>query len=743
MKINNIWTIARKELKGFFDGPVAYVVLLVFMALWEYLFFRTVFLVGDASVRIMLDSLPWLMLVLAAAMTMGSLTSEKSGGTLELLLTRPLSVLELLVGKFVAGLVFVGLATAPLMVVATSLSRYGNLDWGVVAGQYVASVMLGSVLVALGIMVSSWFESQVVAMLVSVAASFGMLMAGTQMVTMSLPGPVVVVLSRLSLLTHFESMARGVIDVRDVVYWLSAVGIFLTLAFVSIVKIKFGNRMQTFQRYMLAGGMVVAIVVMVNILGGRIPGRIDLTQGRVYTLSPATKEILQNLPDVVNVKLYASSQVPVQMQPIVRDTKDMLTDYVTASNGKVKVSIFDPSGNSQVENEAQNLGIQPVQFNVVGQEELQLKQGYLGLAILYGGDWEVLPIITGTNDLEYQLTSDINKLTTKDKKTVGFLTGHGEKSVSTDYSTWDGELRKQFNVKPVSLTEESPEIPADVDVLVVAGPSGQVPESDQQAVKQYVDNGGAVLWLLAPVRIDQQTLTASANLTGFEDLLASYGINLQTDLVYDLRSNEMVNFGGPGGVNFVVPYPFWPRVITQKTSPITAKIDSLVLPWASSLEVNADTLKSMGYMETDLMVTSKYAGKQVTNFNISPRQELDTNLIDERLMGVAITGSAGANGKMARMVVVGNADLLADGFVNNQPNNLGFGIEAVSWLGQEQSLAGIQLKTVVSHKMVFANSTDRNLVKYGNLAVVILVPGLYGLWRLYMRRNLRFRRYES
>ena len=122
ISFKNIWTIAKKELRAYFDGPTAYVVLAVFLFLWEFLFFRDAFLVGDASLRNLFGVLPWLCIVLVPAITMATISQEKNEGTLEFLLTHPLRDLELILGKFVGATAFLGVALAFALPIAASLA---------------------------------------------------------------------------------------------------------------------------------------------------------------------------------------------------------------------------------------------------------------------------------------------------------------------------------------------------------------------------------------------------------------------------------------------------------------------------------------------------------------------------------------------------------------------------------------------------------------------------------------------
>lgn len=746
VNLKNILAIAKKEIRTYFNSPTAYIVLAVFLLLWEFLFFQSVFLVGETSLRGLFNYLPWLFILFVPAITMGSVSQERNEGTLELLLTHPVKDLELLIGKFLGSLAFAAITLLAIFPIAFSLGSFGNLDWGVVFGQYLGSLFFAATLVALGVYVSSLFASQISALLVAAALSFFYIIAGFDFVTGSLPSFLVPIFERLSVLSHFESMSRGIIDLRDLWYFLSAIVVFISSAYLLLLKRRFGNRRSLYRSYQLGITIFIGIAVLTNIVGSRIPGRIDLTQDRLYTLTDATKKTLGDLNDVVNVTLFASNELPAQLQPVLRDTKDMLRDYQTFGKGNIVVSYKNTSGNQQVAQEASSLGVREVQFNVVGQDQFQVKTGFLGLAVSYAGKNEAIPFVQDTSDLEYQLTSFVKKLTTKDRKQIGFLTGHGEKSLFQDYRALNNELEKQFEVKDLTIDDKNLAVPENTAALVIAGPTQKIDEKTRAAIRTYVTKGGSAFFLIDPISVSPQALYSSPNQESFADFLKDYGVEIQQDMVYDLRSNESVRFGGGGGfMSYVLPYPFWARVMSlDQTSPITSKIESLVLPWASSLTLNDAKAKEQGFVTSKLLSTTRFGGKTAGSASIAPDQQLPQTNLGEQLVAVSLeAANTGASGKKGRIVVVTDSDFISDQFAQNAPENIAFGMGALSWLGQEESLAGIRIKQKAERKLLFENATQVGLVKYGNILLALLIPIGYGAFRLIRRRNLRRFNYSS
>ena len=737
-------SVVRKELRSYVDGATIYIVALVFLVLWEYLFFRNAFLVGEVSLTGLFDLLPWLFLLLVPALTMGSISQEKADGTIELLLTHPLTDRQLLIGKFLAPVVLSATLLAFVLPIAIAFDRHGTLDWGIVIGQYLASVLLAATLIALGTFVSSLLTSQMSALLVTAAASFLLMIAGQAIVTASLPFGLGTVLEQLSALTHYQSMARGVIDLRDLWYFAAAIAVFLGFAYLLLLRRRYGGRVSHYRRYQIGVLLFIAVAVLSNLVGSRIPGRIDLTRDNRYSLSSATKETIKGLDDVVNVTLYASKELPPQQQPILRDVTDTLRDYETLGHGNIVVRRKDTS-DKKVAEQARKRGVQEVQFNVVQSEEFKVKKGFLGIAVTHAGKTRAIPFIQSTGDLEYQLTSIVDELTNDSKKKLGFLTGHGEPDSTQVMQNLTKTLERQFDVEPVTLDAATPVVPKDIDTLVVTTPADAVSEPERAALTRYLDRGGAAMFAVDGVKLDQKTLSTAEPESNYDDVLQRYGVTVNHDVAYDVRSNLTANFNGGAGQTFLLPYPFWMRLQPSKEHPATNGLQSAVLPWASTVDVNEDALRKRGMRSTTLLTTTEFGGVQQPGGSVNPQQQLPQDDLDTRTLAVAAQGSGSGTGakRRPRLIVVGDSDFLTDQFSQQTPENAAFASQALSWLGQERSLASIRLKGTQQHRLDFKEPADASPVRWFNLALAALLPAALGAWRLLRRRRLARFTYSS
>jgi ABC-type uncharacterized transport system involved in gliding motility auxiliary subunit len=458
-------------------------------------------------------------------------------------------------------------------------------------------------------------------------------------------------------------------------------------------------------------------------------------------------------------------------------------DFKRYGRGNIQIVRKHPDASEEATQEAQQLGIQPVQFNVVRREELQVKQGWLGVAVQYAGDSEAIPFIGDYRSLEYQLATNIWRLTRSGTPTVAFTSGHGEKGLA-EYAAFARELRRTYNVTSVDLSSDSAELGMDLDAIIVAGPDQALGARARRLLEDYLAGDGRMLYLGEGANVNLQYLFASEVPDSARNFSEAFGVRMNPNLVFDLRSSESIQV--PGEVfNYVVAYPFWLRALPTQEHPITKSLNSVFLPWASSL----DTLGTQGDRElTPLLTTSPYAGLQRGNFEIRPDVDLayDPAQLQQYVLAVAVQGavSAGvagepmaettaspissgasdtaqsdsASGELSarpigreafsgpprgRVVVVGDSDFLMDQFLRNSPEGAVFALNSIDWLTQADALLGIRSKQPTPRPLVFESNFEMQAIKYLNLIGVPLAFVLFGVIRLLRRRRLTRRAYAA
>ena len=733
--IRSAYYVAVRELRSLVDHPTAYVLAIAFLGVSLYLAFRNMYAMGVASLRPLFDQLPILFAVLIPAITMRSLAEEKRARTLEWLLAQPLGETEVVVGKFVGTWAFVLLVLAGTLPTALGIVLVSDADPGIIIAQYLGAALLAGQLSAIGLWASSITRNQVTAFIVAAAISFTLFLVGLPGILLGIAPPLGSILSRLSVLGHFESVARGVVDLRDVIYFASTSALFLILAASAVSQVRLSPKRRDAMRLRVGNIAVATIVLAVNLLGGQIHGRLDLTGERLFTLSEGTRDILEGLDDLVQVTLFASSGLPPELQLQLRDVRDVLSDLERDAGGQLLVSEVDPDEDEEQAERAQSYGIGPLEFNVLRDDEFEVRRGYYGLALTYADEQEVFPFIQRTDDLEFRLASAIAAMTSETQRVVGFVTGSGARA-ATQLPGLQELLGDRYTLDDLDLTSDSiaPPTPDSVGVWVVAGPTQPLDSLSVSRVESFVDAGGAALLLLDPVELNPQTMNLLPIQSGLEPLLERRGVRPTEGLVVDLASSERVSLGQRGFLNVLTPYPLWPIALPAGDHVVTRGLRALSLGWAGELEVIDSTQVSA------LWATSEAGGIHAVDLPIDPEQDwsLPEEALGVRVLAAALDAAESSplsGAAPGRMVVVRDATFTDLEFVQSNPQNATFLANAVDWLAQDEALIRIRSKDRTPPALVFNTDGTRDLVKWGNLAGVPVLFALFGMLRVTGRRR--------
>ncbi len=227
--IKTIYILFKKELAGYFNSPIAYIFIGVFLVVGNWLFFKNFFLIGQVSMRPYFELLPWIFLFLSPAITMRLWAEEKKTGTIEFLLTLPVTDWQVVLAKFFGALAFLGFALALTLSLPFTLLFLGDVDPGPVIGGYIGALFLGGAYLSLGLFISSLTKNQIIAFVLGLMACFSAFIVGANFVLLGAPQFLVPIMKFLGLGSHFYNIAKGVIDSRDIIYYLSFIFLFLFL----------------------------------------------------------------------------------------------------------------------------------------------------------------------------------------------------------------------------------------------------------------------------------------------------------------------------------------------------------------------------------------------------------------------------------------------------------------------------------------------------------------------------------
>jgi len=224
-----IYTLFKKELMGYFNSPIAYIFLAIFLVVGNWLFFNSFFLIGQANMRNYFILLPWIFLFLTPAITMRLWAEEKRSGTIEFLLTLPITDWQIILGKFFGALAFLGVALLLSITLPATVMSLGQPDLGPIIGSYLGALFMGATYLAIGLFISSLTKNQIVAFMFSIAGCFLLYIVGIDFIVATSPQFLAPVLKFIGIGTHFDNIARGVIDTKDIIYYISFIWLFLWL----------------------------------------------------------------------------------------------------------------------------------------------------------------------------------------------------------------------------------------------------------------------------------------------------------------------------------------------------------------------------------------------------------------------------------------------------------------------------------------------------------------------------------
>ena len=508
MRIDVASRIARKELALFFSSPIAYLFLAAFLGVTLFVFFwgEAFFARNISDVRPMFEWLPVLLIFLASALTMRMWSDEQRSGTLELVVTVPASSAEFVLGKFAACWALVCVALLLTLPLPLTVALLGDLDWGPVFAGYLAAALLGAAYLGIGLFASAKTDNQIVALILAAFGCGAFYLVGSPPLVELFSNQAAGVLRALGAGSRFESITRGVLDLRDLYFYVSVLAVFLALN-VHAVDAQGWAADGDAKRHMdrrIVLGLAAANFLVANLwLAGVGFLRWDTTEGDQYSISDATKGYLRQLREPLLLRGYFSAKTHPLLAPLTPQLENLLREYEVAGGAGVRLELVDPAEDPQKEDEANTkYGIRPVPFQVADRYQASLVNSYFDVLVQYGDEYEVLGFrdlievkVRGEADLDVRLKNPEYDITRAIKKVLYGFQGGGSvfESVAepvkfTGYVSADAVL-------PEALRMLRPELEAVLEELVaesngklafeIVDPSAGTGEVAQQIAADY------------------------------------------------------------------------------------------------------------------------------------------------------------------------------------------------------------------------------------------------------------------
>jgi len=750
--------IFSKELKSYFDSPIAYIFIVIFLLLTGTYFINTLFLDNFASLRSVYEAASILMIFFCPAITMRLISEEKRSGTLEMLTTKAIKTGEIILGKFFAAWFLLLCALAPTLIYFLSVSTIGEIDSGPVLGAYLGLMLMGGAFLAIGILGSTLSESQIVAFIIGFVII--LLLFSIDKFLAYLPLDIVPVVDYFGVNSHFSSLARGVVDTRDVLYFVSLMVLSLLLSTIlaeietvgTVLKLRGFSWKEQLPRL----GLVSFILVMVNLLSLQLYERFDLTSNKAYTLTEETKELLSKLDDDFVVKGYFTANVPPPYSNYRQLVQELLDEYRAYAPGKFHYQFVNPSADQDIEQEALEYGLIPKQVKVIKNDKFMTEKAYLGLVFIYGTKTEQLAELSSLEQLEYLITSNMRRLVSPQERTIALTAGQGE-------ATWDEMnglrklLSKQYSLTTVNLKEVR-EIPLDVAALLIVGPTQRFDDKRKYLLDQYIMRGGKVAFFINNVLQDEDTLKGFVPDLNLDDMFDNYGWVLNTDLVMDAQCVSVSAVGdttAPGTLR-EVHYPFYPVANNyHPDNPIVKNLPPVAFTYVSSIdarlaparEVTVEVLLSSSKQSSHIEGAGADLGLN-QNFNFASFAERDLPLAVSvkgqfKSLYAKRKGEGGqqaliARSPLTRLIVVGDGDFVRDRYQHGN-DNLSFAVNLIDWLVNDVSLTSIRSRSAAPKPLPEIDEKSKIIFKYVNFTAPPFVIIIAGIIRMIFKAAIRSR----
>lgn len=720
--MNRIFLLFKREIKKYFDSPLAYIIIIVFLIMSGWMFSSTIFLINRVTIENFIINVPLLLIFFVPAIAMQLLAEEFNSGTIEILGSLPIKDREIIGGKFLAAFTLLFSAIILTLIYPISISFLGDLDWGQVTGSYIGMLLIGGTFLSIGILASSLSSNQVIAFIIGFAVSFAFFIMGK--VTDILPSYIRPVIEYMGIDSHWENLSRGVIDMRDIIYFFS-----LWIFFIYSSLIAFGRRIRLGFYSISSVGLLSGVLILFNILTSGIVYRMDLTEHKIYSISKASKNIIKALDDPVLIKVYFSKNLPLIYQQRRKYLSDLLHEYRAYSDSRVKFKFLDPSEDESAAREAMANGIPPLKFTEAGKERLEIKQGFMGVMILYQDKKEVIPVVENIEGLEYDLTTRIKKITSKQQRQVGYI---GDLGISE-------ELRFNISARYQFERIESSNTLDEKNFVSVVVKTNEDFNDEQIDILRKIAQKKIPLGILADIyKIDMKNFRATKLENKINVFLNAYGIDIEQGLILDLYSQRIgvTTQSGFFTIQNIVDYPYFPRVIDlDKNNPVVRDLKSISFPFVSPLKIIDEKNP-----EFDVRILAKTSNNSWLDDNpgyMTPMRNYSPPDSASRGPFPVICMIKEKN-SLFRMIVVSNSRFIDPKFLVT-PSNESLFLNLIDWLTEDHDLITIRSKGISDRPMKELTSAKKTAIKYIDIFLVpflVLGVGIYR-WNTRNVRNLK------
>lgn len=489
--------------------------------------------------------------------------------------------------------------------------------------------------------------------------------------------------------------------------------------------------------------ILIGIIILINILAAQFYFRLDFTADKRYTLSDATKNILESLVEPVTITAYFTEDVPSELIKVRKDFKDLLIEYANVSDGNVVYEFIDPNVSQQKEQEAMQAGIMPTIVNVRERDQMTQKRVFLGAIIRMGEKKEIIPIIQPGAAMEYDLSSNIKKLSIDIKPVIGFIQGHGEPSLAAMQQAM-ASLEVLYAVEEITLDDPEMEL-ARYSALAMVGPQDTVPPEHLEVLDRYLASGGKLFLALDEVRGNFSTVRGESVYTGMENWLTNKGLSVENSFIVDESCGTVGVQQRAGFMNFTtqVNFPYLPRIKDFPDHPITNGLEQVLFQFASPINFTGDTALNF----VPIVQSSGRSGTQTPPvfFDINKKWGPNDYPLSNLTMGAILSGPIQGDIESTIILITdGDFAISGEGQRPQQlnPDNVSLFVNSIDWLSDETGLIDLRTKAITSRPLDQVEDGRKAFIKWTNFLLPIILIILYGVIMSQRRRRIRNKRME-
>lgn len=793
-----IWTLVKKELISLICSAYFFFFALIYLGacslmLWILPGSFNIIDNGYATLDRFFDLSAILLMILIPALTMKSLSEEKLTKTIDLLYSRPISPTQLYLSKVIAvflSVLFVIISTLIYAYTIYSSSiPFGNLDISKCAIAYIALFLIIAIFISIGVFSSAVSKHQIISFITAIVINF-LLFFGFDLISQLIPHETYALLfiKSLSLSTHFNQLQRGVVELSNIIVLINYLCLFWLLT--TAILYRKNKYTKSFFISWVSGIVLINTIILI------IPTqRIDFTSDQRYTLNKYSINVLEALPEnKLKINIYLDGNLNYSFRELQNSVKNLLYDFNKYAKGRLDIQFINPSEipvkGDELPYFMAEQGMPPITLNEKDRDgKISQQLIYPYAQLIHENDTlqiQLLKNILGntaqenfamsTDNLEFEFIDAIQLLINKEEIDIAFIEGHGELT-RTDLYDVEEALAKYYFINRGQITDDT-SILNNFKVIIIAGSQEKFSEAEKYVLDQYLMNGGRILWFIDGAKVSQEQLSVNGqspsmkNETNLDDLLLTYGVRINSDLLEDLQASDIVVKTESESQPTIIPWSFSPLFIPSFDNPITKNIAYVRAPLSSSISLlkNSASLAPMVLLTTSAN-THIVQVPEMINFDINKSESNNkhfnqsyiptavalsgnfTSAFQHRPIPDSIKTEAYINKEVSlptKMIVVSSSQLIKNEIISNgdqtqvlpigydrisgvQYGNRDFIINAVNWLANDDEWLSVRKKQIkqriLNKQLVLSN---RNYYTTINSIVPIMIIGIFiGLVMLY------------